>query len=96
MAKKRTSPQSAEDLPGVGAATQTVSVRSSVLTCSVPYIDSLHGYKRRRVDIRLTGNQAEKLKGILMGLEAKDAQLENGRYVTSPVHAIQWIIENAS
>lgn len=112
MAKKRNNGQasSASDLPGVGdeapakvepkpepqAPPATIEITSSTLTCSVPFIDGLQGYCRRRVDVRLTMSQSEKLRGILQGLESKDARLGDGRHVSSTAHAVQWVIENAS
>ena len=100
----------ASDLPGVesncesesqtttpvdeSTTSSVMTVESRVLTCSVPFL-RLAGYSRRRVDVTLTGSQAEKLKGIQAGLEARDEKLESGRFVTSPLHAIQWMIENA-
>jgi len=109
MAKKRTVTASADDLPGViEPAVRTplpkpkpepkgvpLKVTAKTLRCSVPFIDGVQGYCRRRVDVTLTGSQAERLKGILQGLETQNAKLENGRYVTTPMHAIQWVLENA-
>ena len=74
----------------------SIEVVEKTLSCDVPYIDGMVGYCRRRVDVTLTSQQAETLKGILHGLEAKDAKLGNGRFVSTQMHAVQWMIENLS
>ena len=71
-------------------------VMSSVLTCSIPFIDGPTGYAARRVDMRLTGAQSIKLKGIVVGLQEKEAKLADGRYVVTPAHAIQWLLEQSA
>lgn len=81
--------------PTEETVTETKTVQSHVLTISVPFIEGLEGYSRRRVDVTLSGKQAKALKGIQQGLESKDAQLESGRFVSTPLHAIQWMLENA-
>lgn len=62
----------------------------------VPFLAGIEGYKRRRLDMKLNGSQAEKVRGIQMGLEASGAKLENGRFVSTPTHAVLWILENFS
>lgn len=75
--------------------TVTRTVASTVLTCSVPAVET-NGYARRRIDLNLSRSQARTLKNIYRGLEEKDARLENGRRIQSPAHAILWLLENAS
>lgn len=81
--------------PAPKVATVTKTVTSTVLTISVPFISGITGYARTRIDISLSGVQAQRLKGIQMGLESKSARLANGRFVSTPMHAMQWLIENA-
>lgn len=66
----------------------------STMQVSVPFLDT-QGYARRRVDVQLSAGQAQKLKGIQTGLEAKEAKLADGRNVCNPMHAMVWMIENA-
>lgn len=75
---------------------KTIKVESKELRLSVPYLEGLNGYTRKRVDCTLTGSQAQRLKGILQALQAQNAKLSNGRIVAAPQHAIQWMIENAA
>jgi hypothetical protein len=65
-------------------------------TISCPVLIWDEGYARKSLDVRLTEVQANKLKAIQLGLESKDAKLENGRYVSNPVDAIRWMLENIS
>jgi hypothetical protein len=66
------------------------------MTVSLPFWSGFGGYTKRRHDVILTQKQAGKLKGIYLGLEEMDAQLENGKYVSNPVDAIRWLLENAN
>ncbi len=88
-----------KDLSPVAAVEQaiqpTLEVSRSTLSVTVPYLQGVEGYCKRRVDVGLTATQAKKLKGIMQGLEQVEATLENGRTVSTPLHAIQWMIENA-
>ncbi len=110
MAKKRARKMHEVDLP-VGAEpefvatppepepepkTVTHTVTTTVLSCSIPYFDGPTGYCARRIDMMLTGNQAEKLKGILVGIQEQEGELANGQVVRTPGHALQYMIENAS
>jgi hypothetical protein len=63
-------------------------------TLSVPVLLWDEGYAKRRVDALLNESQAKKLKAIQLGLESKDAQLSDGRYVSGPVDAVRWMLEN--
>ena len=67
-----------------------------VYTLSVPFLEWDSGYSRRVLDVRLTTEQAQKLKSVQLGLEQREAQLENGRYVANAVDAVRWMIENLS
>ena len=109
--KKTRPMESADQIPGAAPApkatdpledrqpeatqTATRTVTSTVLTCSVPFLEGLNGYKRQKVYLRLSGGQAEKLKGIMYGLIEDGAELSNGTTVTTQHHAIQWMIENS-
>jgi hypothetical protein len=66
------------------------------MTVSLPFWSGFGGYAKKRHDLILTQKQAGKLKGIYLGLEEMDAQLENGKYVSNPVDAIRWLLENAN
>jgi hypothetical protein len=52
------------------------------------------GYLPRRVDVKLTRQQALVLRNKLRQLQDSGAQTENGRYVNNRTQAIQWILEN--
>ena len=67
-------------------------VLSSTLI-EVPVLKLQGGYCRKRVDCTLTRSQAQQLRAVQSGLEANEAQLANGRYVSNAMHAIQWILE---
>ena len=55
----------------------------------------LPGYVSRRVDVyRMSVLQSETLAAILSGLQFNKATLLNGTPVKSPMHAIQWMLEN--
>ena len=72
----------------------TIEIQQTELVCAVPFVDGLNGYCRRRIDLALNTEQARRLKGILQGLEASEATLANGRIVSNPQHALQWILEH--
>jgi hypothetical protein len=65
-------------------------------TVSCPVLLWDEGYSRRYLQVRLNESQANKLKAIQLGLESKDAQLEDGKYVSNPVDAVRWILENVA
>lgn len=67
-----------------------------VLHMSVPVFHWDSGYVRRKLDVHLTGAQANTLKSIQLGLEKQEAKLINGRCVSNPVDAIRWILEEAA
>lgn len=48
----------------------------------------------RRVDLKMTREMARKLRRIQLGLEQQDAKLRSGRIVSTPSHALIWLIEN--
>ena len=92
MAKKKGSIPPPIGTPEPEVATLELTRRT--LSVEVPFIEGLDGYCSRRVDVTLTSAQAEKLKGIAIGLEQREARLENGRIVKSQMHALQWMIES--
>lgn len=65
-----------------------------ILTLSIPSMQWKAGYIRKRFDLALNGRQAQRLRQVQMGLEQQEAQLENGRYVSTQVDAIRWLLEN--
>lgn len=64
------------------------------MTVEMPFLVWKEGFLRRRLDCVLTNEQARKLKGIQLGLESQEAQLQNGKYVANPVDALRWLLEN--
>jgi hypothetical protein len=52
------------------------------------------GYHRRNLDVLLTHEQGQMLKRIQLGLEEREAQLKNGKYVSTAVDAVRWMLEN--
>lgn len=59
----------------------------------VPVIE-LRGYTRRRIDVALSSSQAQILRGVEVGLQARQATLENGKPVSNQQDAFKWILEN--
>lgn len=82
-------PEPEPEIPVVESPTITTS------TIKVPRMNAPIGYARNQVSCKLNGSQAEKLKTIQLGLEAKGTKLANGRHVSTPYHAIVWMIEQA-
>lgn len=84
------------DVPQPRASSvEPLSVRSSTGMIEVPMISvDQTGFVRRRVDIKLTGEQAANLKSIKLALEAQDARLKNGTRVNDLCDAMRWILEN--
>ena len=66
----------------------------TAMTVDVPFLNWETGFIRRRLDCSLTHEQARKLKGIQLGLETREARLQNGKYVNNSVDALRWILEN--
>jgi hypothetical protein len=52
------------------------------------------GYLKRRYDIKLSGQQAETIRKIHMGLSHAGATLKNGKHVDNGTDAIKWLLEN--
>lgn len=84
---------SVDILKDTAVVTVATSITHRSITCSVPFIEGLTGYARTRIDSRFPRRIAEKLKGIQQGLENENAQLSDGRYVSSPTHTIEYIID---
>lgn len=53
----------------------------------------IQGYVRKRVDVTFTSAEAHALKSVRNALEAKSAQLSNGKNVTTVSDAVRWIVQ---
>ncbi len=67
----------------------------AVLTVTAPIKDWDEGFVRKNLDVVLTRDQARVLKQIQLGLEEREAKLNNGKCVATAVDAIRWMLENA-
>lgn len=101
---------SVADLPSVGAMTEgdvpvvkdtPVPVKQTLdgklCTCMVeaPMLQlEGTGFVKRRIEVKLTTEQAMALKGLKLGLEAHDATLRDGSRVKHTSDAIRWVLEN--
>jgi len=89
-----TPPPALPDAPEI-TMTPAVSMEPEEISVSVPFVEVPTGsYVRRRHDLLLTSAQAKRLKGIQLGLELEAEELENGKFVSTPTHAVMWLIEN--
>lgn len=52
------------------------------------------GYLKRRYDVKLSGEQAETIRKIHLGLSHAGATLKNGKHVDNGTDAIKWLLEN--
>jgi len=52
------------------------------------------GYVSRKVDVKMTHDQATKFRSILRQLEDSDKQLKDGSPVNNKRRAVLWLIEN--
>lgn len=52
------------------------------------------GYLKRRYDVKLSGQQAETIRKIHLGLSHAGATLKNGKHVDNGTDAIKWLLEN--
>lgn len=52
------------------------------------------GFVKRRIEAKLSTDQAMALKGLKLGLEAADARLKDGSRVRHASDAIRWMLEN--
>jgi hypothetical protein len=50
-------------------------------------------YASRNVELTLTHEQAATLKRIHKQLDAVGARMADGRYITRPGHAVQWLLD---
>ncbi len=50
-------------------------------------------YAARNVELTLTPEQAATLKRIAKQLDAVGARMNDGRYITRPGHAVQWLLD---
>ncbi len=67
----------------------------AVVTVTAPIKDWDEGFVRKNLDVVLTRDQAKVLKQIQLGLEEREAKLNNGKCVATAVDAIRWMLENA-
>lgn len=71
---------------------QESSVKPDTVMIELPLLP-IEGYVRKRVDVTFTSAEAHALKSVKNALEAKSAQLSNGKYVTSVSDAVRWIVQ---
>jgi len=64
-----------------------------VLTVTVP-MKRTNGYAATRIDLTLNPEQAQKLRDVFNGLNAKHAVLKNGRHVDTAREALLYLLEN--
>jgi hypothetical protein len=50
-------------------------------------------YAARNVELTLTPEQAATLKRIHKQLDTVGARMSDGRYITRPGHAVQWLLD---
>ena len=50
-------------------------------------------YAARNVELTLTPEQAQTLKRIHKQLDSVGARMSDGRYITRPGHAVQWLLD---
>ena len=50
-------------------------------------------YAARSVELTLTPEQAQTLKRIHKQLDTQGARMNDGRYITRPGHAVQWLLD---
>lgn len=101
MAKKApTLPSIEQQVPEVEIEQEPESLsaemRQAVGMIEVPMIDGVpSGYINRTIKLQgMSRRQSLALRAILLGLEAQDAKLANGRMVSRPAHALLWLLEN--
>ena len=79
---------------GHAIVASTVENIQATITVTAPIKDWEEGFVRKNLDVVLNRDQARVLKKIQLGLEEKEAQLKNGKYVANAVDAVRWILEN--
>jgi len=79
---------------GHAIVASTVESIQATITVTAPIKDWEEGFVRKNLDVVLNRDQARVLKKIQLGLEEKEAQLKNGKYVANAVDAVRWILEN--
>lgn len=79
---------------GHEVVTTTVERMQATVTVTAPIKDWEEGFVRKNLDVVLNRDQARVLKKIQLGLEEKESQLRNGKYVANAVDAIRWMLEN--
>ena len=73
-----------------------IAIKMTDRKVSVPFLENfIEGYSRTRIDLKLTNSQANALKSIQLALEAKEAKLGSGKYVSNPADSLKWILEAA-
>ncbi len=50
-------------------------------------------YAARSIELTLTPEQAATLKRLWKALDEQGAQMTDGRYITRPGHAVQWLLD---
>lgn len=84
---------SAENVAAVETSTaMPEKPRIASMSVTVPVVESV-GYAAQFIQLRLSSDQARKLRDIQLGLEESNAILADGRYVNSPLDAVRWMLE---
>jgi hypothetical protein len=67
---------------------------TSTAIVEVPFAPALSTteYAARNVELTLSPDEAQALKRIWKALDERGAQLADGRFVTRPGHAVQWLL----
>lgn len=74
---------------------QTIKVKTQSI--SIPMISAdMPGYKSRNVSLKFDPNQLDALYRLFHALNLTHAKLINGKTVSTPYHAIQWLLEKIS
>lgn len=73
---------------------QEIELKVETGTVEFPMTTKPLGYLKRRYDVKLSGQQAETIRKIHLGLSYAGATLKNGKHVDNGTDAIKWLLEN--
>ena len=73
--------------------TQTVEETTGILIEIPPLLDLPMGYLPRVVKCDLNRPQRETLKRLTETLQSQSIQLDDGKYISRPVDAVRWLLE---
>jgi len=70
-------------------------IQQAAIIVEVPLAPELTSveYAARNVELTLTQEQAQTLKRIHKQLDTVGARMSDGRYITRPGHAVQWLLD---